>query len=141
MRVCIATIMLLAVLCSATAANAHEAAQVLAHSEKSWDGATLPPYPDSQPRVTVLKVTIPPKGKLPWHKHEVINAGYLLQGELTVVSADGKQLLLKPGDVLIELVNQWHYGRNDGDVPVEIVVFYAGTKDKSNTVLEEKQRE
>jgi quercetin dioxygenase-like cupin family protein len=35
---------------------------------------------------------------------------------------------LKAGDALVELVDTWHYGRNDGDVPAEIVVFYAGTE-------------
>lgn len=122
---------------AAAPAFAHEGAQVLAKSEKSWDGATLPNYPTEQPQVTVLKVTVPPKTKLPWHKHDVINAGYLIKGELTVVSEDGKQLKLKPGDVLIELVDTWHYGRNDGDEPAEIVVFYAGTKNEAITVLKE----
>lgn len=119
--------------------HAHEGAQVLAKSDKSWDGSTLPHYPEGQPEITILKVTVPPKTKLPWHEHTVINAGYLLTGELTVVSEDGKELKLKPGDTLIELVDKLHYGRNDGDQPAEIVVFYAGVKGEQVTVVKDAE--
>ncbi len=100
--------------------------QKLAQSEKMWDGTPLPAYPSGQPEITVIKVSIPPHSTLAWHKHPSINAGYLLSGTLTVVSEDGKQLVLKPGDALIELVDKYHCGRNDGGDPAEIVVFYAG---------------
>lgn len=100
--------------------------QKLIQSEKMWDGTTLPAYPEGQPEITVAKITIPPRSTLAWHKHPSINAGYLLSGALTVISEDGKQLTLNPGDALIELVNKYHYGRNDGNVAAEIVVFYAG---------------
>mgnify|MGYP000899664948 CR=1 FL=1 len=42
---------------------------------------------------------------------------------------------LKAGDALIEVVNTWHYGKNSGDTPVEIIVFYAGTADAPVTHL------
>lgn len=100
--------------------------QKLVQSEKMWDGAPLPSYPAGQPEITVARITIPPRSTLAWHKHPSINAGYLLSGALTVVSEDGRQLTLKPGDALIELVDKYHHGRNDGDDPAEIIVFYAG---------------
>jgi hypothetical protein len=56
----------------------------------------------------------------------VINAGVLLSGQLTVVTADEKTLHLKAGDPIVEVVNTSHYGINQGNVPAEIVVFYAG---------------
>ena len=68
------------------------------------------------------------------HKHGVINAGFLLSGELTVVTEDGSTLQLKAGEALVEVVNTWHYGKNAGTVPAEIVVFYAGAKDVPITV-------
>lgn len=100
---------------------------VLAKTSSSWDGSNLQNYGTGKPLVTILKITIPPKTKLPVHKHPVINAGVLLKGELTVKSEDGKVLHLKAGDSIIELVNKWHYGINEGSVPAEIIVFYAGT--------------
>ena len=99
---------------------------VLAKSTSSWNGATLPSYPTGQPEVTILKISIPPHVQLPLHQHPVINAGVLLQGELTVVTKEGKTLHLKAGDPIVEVVNTWHYGINEGNEPAEIIVFYAG---------------
>ena len=67
---------------------------------------------------------------MPLHEHPVINAGVLLSGELTVVTEDNKTLHLKAGDAIVEVVNKWHYGKNEGNEPAEILVFYAGTADK-----------
>lgn len=107
---------------------------VLAKSTASWDGTELPSYPVGRPEVTILKIDIAPGVKLPLHEHPVINAGYLVSGELTVITQDNKTLEMKAGDTLVEVVNKWHYGVNNGDVPAEIVVFYAGVKDKPLTI-------
>ena len=101
--------------------------EVLAKTSSSWDGSELISYGKGKPEITILKITIPPKAKLPEHKHPVINAGVLLKGELTVVTDEGKTLHLKAGDSIVEVVNKWHHGENDGNVPAEIIVFYAGT--------------
>lgn len=93
---------------------------------KQWDGSPLPPYPLKNPEITILGYEIPPGTRLPMHKHPVINAGVLLEGNLTVMTKDGKQLNLSPGDSIVELVNQWHYGVNQGPVPVKLIMFYAG---------------
>lgn len=108
--------------------------ETLAKSGRSWDGASLPAYPAGRPEITVLRIRIPPGTQLPLHKHPVINAGVLTSGELTVLAKTGQTLHLKAGDALVELVDTWHYGRNDGDVPAEIVVFYAGTENAPITV-------
>lgn len=100
---------------------------VLAKSALSWDGARLPAYPQGQPEITMLRILIPAGATLARHKHPVINAGYLVRGELTVKTDDGKVLHLKAGQALVEVVETWHYGRNEGAEPAEIVVFYAGT--------------
>jgi quercetin dioxygenase-like cupin family protein len=99
----------------------------LIKNTRSWDGELLPPYPDGQPEVSIRRFVIPPGAQLPMHKHPVINAGVLLSGELEVVKEDGRTLRLKAGDPIIEMVNTWHYGRNPGKVPAEIIVVYAGT--------------
>ena len=108
----------------------------LAETTTSWNGDTLPAYPAGQPKITVLKFVIPPKVRLPNHFHTVINSGYMLKGELTVIDVNNETLLLKEGDVIVELVNKIHHWVNNGDVPVELVVFYAGTTELTNTILE-----
>ncbi|HEU6437558.1 MAG TPA: cupin domain-containing protein [Nitratidesulfovibrio sp.] len=98
----------------------------LVQSERSWDGAMLPAYPQGQPQVTILRITIPAGARLPLHLHPVINAGVLTRGQLTVTTEDGKELHLTAGDPIVEVVNTPHQGFNPGSEPAEIIVFYAG---------------
>ncbi len=110
----------------------------LAETTKSWDGAELPKYLEGQPEVTILKITIPPKTDLAMHEHLVINVGILIKGELTVTTEDNKILHMKAGDPIVETVNTWHYGKNEGDEPAEIIVFYAGVEGVPITVMKDK---
>ena len=103
--------------------------ELLTESFLSWNGDSLPSYPLGKPKISIVKVTIPPHSELPRHFHPVINAGVLLKGELTVVDVKGNELKMKAGDPIIEVVNTVHYGVNQGDEPAEILVFYAGTED------------
>ena len=99
---------------------------VLSKTTSSWDGKQLPSRAIDKPEITVLRITIPPGALLPMHKHPVINAGVLLSGELTVVTEEGKTLHLRAGEAIVEVVDTWHYGKNEGSVPAEIIVFYSG---------------
>jgi quercetin dioxygenase-like cupin family protein len=108
--------------------------ETLAKSSSSWDGQPLPDYPKGKPEVTILRIKIPAGAKLEIHNHPVINAGVLLTGELTVVTEDNKTLHLKAGDSIVEVVNKAHYGKNEGTVTAEIIVFYAGVVDKPITI-------
>lgn len=101
---------------------------------ESWDGSALPQYPEGTPKVTLLKITIPPKAKLDVHLHPIINVGYMTKGELVVTSETGEKLHLKTGDGIIELVNKYHYGENPNDEIAEIIVFYVGDPESVLTV-------
>lgn len=103
--------------------------QELVKTNRSWDGELLRAYPSGQPQVTIRRITIPAGARLETHSHPVINAGVLISGQLTVVTIDGKMLRLKAGDPIVEVVNTLHYGINEGKVPAEIVVIYAGAVD------------
>lgn len=102
-------------------------AETLAQASRSWDYSRLPAYPEGAPEISVLRIEIAPGAQLPLHRHPVINAGYLLSGALTVMKENGETLHLKAGEAVIEVVNTWHYGKNEGDTPAVIVVFYAGS--------------
>lgn len=99
----------------------------LLKTSSSWDGTPLPVYPKGKPEITIARIVIQPGAAFPIHKHPMINAGVLLSGELTVSTTANKTIQLKAGDSIAEVVNQWHFGKNEGMVPAEIVVFYAGT--------------
>ena len=120
------------------AAGGPPAVQELVKSTHSWDGARLPDYLPGQPEITILRITIPAGTRLETHRHPVINAGVLLSGELTVVTMAGKTLELKAGDPIVEVVNTMHYGINRGDIPAEIIVFYAGAPGIPITVVEQR---
>lgn len=108
--------------------------EVLAQTRTSWDGSPLPEYPEGTPEVTVARIRIPSGAALEMHKHPVISAGLLLSGELTLVTENGDTTRLGPGDSATEVVNQWHYGKNEGTTTAELVVFYAGVVDVPNTI-------
>jgi quercetin dioxygenase-like cupin family protein len=107
---------------------------VVVKSTRSWDGSQLPKYPEGQPEVTILKITIPAGAKIPLHQHPYINAGVLIKGELTVLTQTGDKLIMTAGDQIVEVVNKWHKGQNSGDIPAEIIVFYAGIEGQPITV-------
>lgn len=87
-----------------------------------------------QPEVTILKITIAPGVSLPEHKHPYMNAGVLMSGRLLVKTESGKSLQMEAGDSLSEVVDTWHYGSNNGDVPAEILVVYSGIEGQPVTV-------
>ena len=133
---------LLFVSCNQKGADSIEPEKVevvtLAETTKSWNGAELPDYLEGKPKITILKITIPPKTDLQMHEHPVINCGVLTKGELTVTTEDNKILHMKAGDPIVEVVNTWHYGKNEGDKPAEIIVFYAGVEGVPITVMKDK---
>ncbi len=101
---------------------------VLLKSSSSWDGTAYGAYPVGKPELTVLNIKIPANTALKWHEHPMPNAAYVVSGNLRVETREGgKSILLKPGDVLPEMVNRQHRGLT-GDTAVELVVFYAGTQ-------------
>lgn len=106
----------------------------LKKTSKAWDGSELPNYPQGKPEITILNIKIPPNYKLPMHKHPVINVGILTKGQLKVVSENGESLLLKEGESIIEIVDKWHYGINEGPDVAEIFVVYMGIVGSSITV-------
>lgn len=101
--------------------------QELLKTSTSWDGKALPSYPRGKPEVTIVRITVQPGAAFPVHQHPMINAGLLLSGELTVTTVENQSIHLKAGDAIAEVVDTWHFGKNEGKVPAEILVFYAGT--------------
>ena len=116
---------------------AHEASvqvDVLAKTGAIWDGTALPDYAKGRREITILRIKIRPNERLPLHEHPVINAGVLLKGALTVVTRDNKTLRLRAGGSIVEVVDKWHYGKNEGDEPAEIIVCYAGVQGSPITI-------
>ena len=82
--------------------------ETLAATSFSWDGATLPNYPTTTPKLTIQRYTFPPHKRLSRHVHHIINCGVMLRGELTLVSADEAGKTFKAGDALVEMFGKAH---------------------------------
>ena len=101
--------------------------ETLLRSTSSWDGEPYHAYPLGQPEISILKITIPPRTRLKWHRHPMPNAAYIVAGELTIErKRDGKKRLFTAGQALPETVGTLHRGIS-GNQPVVLIVFYAGS--------------
>ncbi len=111
-------------------------AEQILKTTSAWNNDSLADYFKETPEVTVLKILIEPQAKLPVHMHPEISVSYILTGELTVISDTGDERTFNKGQSFVCLVNQYHYGQNKGDVPVEVLVVYVGKKGKPITLLQ-----
>ena len=102
--------------------------EVLLKTTSTWDNAEYQKLKIKKPEVTVLKIIINVGEELPMHKHDLVNIAYVKQGTLTVITDDNKEITLNEGEVLPELIGKYHYGKNTGNEPVELIVFYLGQK-------------
>ncbi len=50
------------------------------------------------------------------------------------MTKDKETLHLKAGDSIVEVVDKWHYGKNEGNEAAEIIVFYAGVQGSPITI-------
>ena len=101
---------------------------VLLKTTSTWDNTQYKKLKIKKPEVTVLKIIINVNEELPMHKHDLVNIAYVKKGTLTVVTENNQEITLHEGEVLPELIGKYHYGKNTGNEPVELVVFYIGEK-------------
>jgi quercetin dioxygenase-like cupin family protein len=98
----------------------------LLQTTRSWDGTEYAAYLRGQPQITILKITVPRNTTLDWHQHPMINAGYVLSGQITLEKKETRaRKTFYAGQALAECVNAVHRGYTT-DQPAELIVFYAG---------------
>jgi quercetin dioxygenase-like cupin family protein len=107
---------------------------VLLKTTSTWDNSKYEKLKIKNPEVTVLKINIGVGESLPVHKHDLVNIAYVKKGTLTVITDKNEQITLHEGDCLPELVGKYHYGKNTGNEPVELIVFYIGEKNSPLSV-------
>ena len=68
-------------------------------------------------------ITLEPGGQIRLHSHKNRPAVlYVLEGSFTIISADGKEKVLRAGDTSSATGNTSHWGRNTGTVPAVWVI-------------------
>ncbi len=106
----------------------------LLETGKSIIGQPLSYPTDGPPKITAMIVTIAPGEKTQVHKHPVPLFVYILSVEI-VVKYEGKGTKrFAAGDAYMEAVDWWHKGKNDGDVPVRILIVYIGSEKLPNVI-------
>jgi len=95
-------------------------------------------YPSGIAEVTGMLVEIAPGGETDWHLHPVPSFGVILEGNLQVQLRSGESKVFSAGTAISEVVNTEHNGRNMGQVPVKIAVFYVGAVGKKTTLRDSK---
>lgn len=109
--------------------------RTLANTSLASDGAPLCMPED--PQLAVSLVTIDAGAQLPVHLHPWPRYGYVLKGCLQVLDEATRQRRDYPaGQLLLEMQDRWHSGRNPGPEPLEVLVIdHLPGRATSNTVL------
>lgn len=90
----------------------------------------------ANPEVIVSTYDIPAGTSLPFHKHPFQRYAYVMAGNLSVVNRDTNETYrYKSGDFIVEVLDQWHMGRNEGKTPVKLLVIDQVEPGKPNVVL------
>ena len=104
--------------------------------ESKWRSCSRQLIPGMEPGTLVIRLDNPKLRfskspsrqirRLDWHQHPMINAGYVLSGEITLEKRDTRERqVIHAGQALAECVNLTHRGYTTKQ-PVELIVFYAG---------------
>lgn len=89
----------------------------------------------ANPQVIVSTYEIPAGASLPFHKHPFPRYAYVMAGDLSVMNRDTNETYrYKTGDFIVEVLDQWHMGRNEGKTPVKLLVIDQVESGKSNVV-------
>ena len=92
--------------------------------------------PQRKPRISVSEFTIAPGAKLPVHKHPFQRIAYVLAGRISVTIQDtGQTLVYQPGDMIVEVIDRWHFGTNVGRTPVRLLVIDEVEGNRPDTIL------
>jgi len=132
------SVVLVALCVGATSASAFEAKAPLKvvpllTTTKTWEGAPIV-YPQGQPEISGLIIELAPGAETGWHSHPVPSFAFILEGTLEMQLKDGRSKRLQAGEALAEVIGALHNGKVIGDIPVKLVVFYAGAVGQSLTV-------
>lgn len=123
----LAVFFLITIICISNAAYSAEK-EIILQTSSTWDDSKYKKLKIKNPEVTVLKIVINVDEALPMHKHDLVNVAYVKKGTLTVITDKDEKITLHEGESLPELVGKYHYGKNTGNEPVELIVFYIGEK-------------
>jgi quercetin dioxygenase-like cupin family protein len=94
--------------------------------------------PKANAEMHAVLYEIPVGATLAVHKHPYQRYAYVLAGKLRVVATESaKTFDYATGDMVIEVVDTWHYGVNTGDIPVRLLVIDQVEAGEQNTITQQ----
>lgn len=95
----------------------------IVRTDKTISGQPLR-LPQGQAEIAAAAVEVPAGGSLPIHQHPWSRLVYVERGLIRIINHDtGQSLEFSAGQVLPEVVGQWHEVQAVGASPVRLVVF------------------
>jgi quercetin dioxygenase-like cupin family protein len=97
------------------------------------------PKTDKAEMASVL-VEIQPGKENGRHMHSVPTYVHVLEGTMTVEFEDGSRQTFQAGSGFLEVVNTWHSAKNLGEVPLRLLVVFAGEEGRPNLIRPEQHQ-
>lgn len=126
---------LLLALFAAAPAPAQVTVTPVASPSQAADGDPIL-LPQGPAQAVVATYEIAPGAALPVHRHPHPRMAYVLSGELVVTAtATGAETSYAAGEFVVEMVGDWHFGRNPGEAPLLLLVIDLVPVGEGNTEL------
>jgi len=97
------------------------------------------PKTDKAEMASVL-VEIQPGKENGRHMHSVPTYVHVLEGTMTVEFEDGSRQTFQAGSGFLEVVNTLHSAKNLGEVPLRLLVVFAGEEGRPNLIRPEQHQ-
>ncbi|MFB9970385.1 cupin domain-containing protein [Pseudoroseomonas cervicalis] len=92
-------------------------------------------FPQRDGTLVIATYEIPPGARLPVHRHPQQRIAYVMAGRLLVATPEGRSWEYKAGDVVVEMLDHWHWGETLGEETVRLLVIDQTEGGGSNTEL------
>ncbi|WBV42435.1 cupin domain-containing protein [Pseudoroseomonas cervicalis] len=93
-------------------------------------------FPQRDGTLVIATYEIPPGARLPVHRHPQQRIAYVMAGRLLVATPEGRSWEYKAGDVVVEMLDHWHWGETLGEETVRLLVIDQTEGGGSNTELQ-----
>ncbi len=107
--------------------------ETLISATESWSGGSYE-YPKGQAQMTLQRITAQPGFKTPLHFHSQPGIAYVVQGNLSCQTLNGKALQVGPGESFATPQDSVHFCESVGDQAALVFVASAGIKGQQLTL-------
>jgi len=107
--------------------------ETLISATESWNGDSYD-YPKGKAQMTLQRITAQPGFKTPLHFHSQPGIAYVVKGNLSCGTLNGKALQVGPGESFATPQDSVHYCESVGDEAALVFVASAGVKGQELTV-------